>query len=55
MAVISEDSISHLNKKFATNVLNQWTYHARLYSAAKYVIDNDDMTTCVSSCDSSEI
>lgn len=43
MAVISEDSISHLNKKFATNVLNQWTYHARLYSAAKCVIDNDDM------------
>lgn len=43
VAVISEDSISHLNKKFATNVLNQWTYHARLYSAAKYVIDNEDM------------
>lgn len=43
VAIISEESISHLNKKFATNVLNQWTYHARLYSAAKYVIDNKDM------------
>lgn len=43
VAIISEDSISHLNKKFATNVLNQWTYHARLYSAAKFVSDNDDM------------
>lgn len=43
VAIISEESISHLNKKFATNVLNQWTYHARLYSAAKYVIYNKDM------------
>ncbi len=43
VAIISEDSISHLNKKFATNVLNQWTYHARLYSAAKFVSNNDDM------------
>ena len=42
-AVISEDSVSHLNKKFATNVLNQWTYHARLYSAAKYASDNKDV------------
>ncbi len=42
-AVISEDSISHLNKKFATNVLNQWTYHARLYSAAKFASDNTDV------------
>jgi predicted CoA-substrate-specific enzyme activase len=42
-AIISEDSVSHLNKKFATNVLNQWTYHARLYSAAKYASDNDDI------------
>ncbi len=41
-AVISEDSVSHINKKFATNVLNQWTYHARLYSAAKYASDNKD-------------
>ena len=28
--------------KFATNVLNQWTYHARLYSAAKYVAESGD-------------
>ena len=43
VAVISEDSISHLNKKFATNVINQWTYHARLYSAAKFAVDNRDV------------
>lgn len=42
-AVISEDSVSHINKKFATNVLNQWTYHARLYSAAKFASDNKDV------------
>lgn len=35
--VITEDSISHLVKPFKTNVRNQWTYHARLYSAAKYI------------------
>ncbi|MGM9969969.1 MAG: acyl-CoA dehydratase activase [Anaeroplasma sp.] len=34
--VISEESISHLNEKFPVGVLNQWTYHSRLYSAAKY-------------------
>ncbi len=42
-AVITEDSVSHINKKFATNVLNQWTYHARLYSAAKFASDNKDV------------
>ena len=25
------------------NVLNQWTYHARLYQAAHYVVENKDM------------
>lgn len=35
--VITEDSICHLVEKFPTKVLNQWTYHARLYAAAKYV------------------
>ena len=25
------------------NVLNQWTYHSRLYSAAQYVTECDDM------------
>ena len=25
------------------NVLNQWTYHARLYQASHYVNDNKDM------------
>ena len=35
--VLSEDSVCHDIPKFKTDVLNQWTYHARLYSAAKFV------------------
>lgn len=41
--VITEESISHLTEKFTTNITNQWTYHARLYSAAKYVTTQKDM------------
>ena len=41
--VISEDSISHNITKFPTAVLNQWTYHSRMYAAAKYVADKPDM------------
>ncbi|MEG0770085.1 MAG: acyl-CoA dehydratase activase [Ruthenibacterium sp.] len=42
-AVITEDSISHLTEKFPTSILNQWTYHSRLYAAAKYIADQPDM------------
>ncbi len=42
-AVISEDCISHLTKTPAVQVLNQWTYHARLYRAASYVCAQPDM------------
>lgn len=35
--VISEDAVAHLGQKADVNVLNQWTYHARLYSAAKFI------------------
>lgn len=38
--VLTEDSVSHKVKKFKTTVLNQWTYHSRLYAAAKYVAQN---------------
>lgn len=40
--VVTEDSVSGLVKKFGTGVLNQWTYHSRLYAAAKYVADSGD-------------
>lgn len=43
LCVITEESISHLNKKFKVNVLNQWMYHSRLYSASKICAKSDDM------------
>ena len=42
-AVVTEDSISNRVEKFPTTVLNQWTYHARLYAAAKYCCEHRDM------------
>ena len=42
-AVITEDSISNRVQKFPTSVLNQWTYHSRLYAAAKYCTTQKDM------------
>lgn len=35
--VVSEDSISGLAETPHVNVLNQWTYHSRMYAAANYV------------------
>lgn len=35
--VLSEDSVFHHTQKADADVLNQWTYHARLYSAAQWV------------------
>ena len=40
--VVSEDSICHLVDQPAVNVLNQWTYHARLYRAARYAAEHED-------------
>ncbi len=42
-AVITEDSVAGLVDTPALDVLNQWTYHSRLYRAAKYVCEHDDM------------
>ena len=42
-AVISEDCLSHLMAKAPGGVLNQWTYHARLYAAARYIATEKDM------------
>ena len=42
-AVITEDSVSQLTDPFKTTVLNQWTYHARLYAAARYITTQRDM------------
>ncbi|OUN16451.1 acyl-CoA dehydratase activase [Allofournierella sp. CML151] len=42
-AVITEDSVAWHEEKFPTTVLNQWTYHSRLYAAAKYCTTQKDM------------
>lgn len=43
LAVVTEDSVANLVDVPDLDVLNQWTYHSRLYRAAKYVCQNDDM------------
>ncbi|MBR4896679.1 MAG: 2-hydroxyacyl-CoA dehydratase, partial [Clostridia bacterium] len=42
-AVVSEDSVYHLAKTPDVRVLNQWTYHSRLYRAAAFAADNPDV------------
>lgn len=42
-AVVTEDSVSIHEQRFKTAVLNQWTYHSRLYAAAKYCTEQPDM------------
>lgn len=42
-AVLTEDSVSHLgNLDAPIRVVNQWTYHSRLYRAADYVRNRED-------------
>ena len=45
-ALVSEDAVSsHITPQKLNedlHVLNQWTYHSRLYAAAKYVSENPD-------------
>lgn len=43
LVVITEDCVSDLVEPYHAHVLNQWTYHARLYNAASYICDRDDM------------
>jgi predicted CoA-substrate-specific enzyme activase len=38
--VLSEDCLPPV-EKFSVNVLNQWTYHSRLYAAAKYATEHE--------------
>ncbi len=43
LCVLTEDAVAHLATKQPVKVLNQWTYHARLYNAARYVVTQPDM------------
>ena len=42
MVVVSEDAVWQLAESPKVNVLNQWTYHARMYSAANYAVHKDN-------------
>ncbi|KAG9396086.1 2-hydroxyglutaryl-CoA dehydratase D-component [Carpediemonas membranifera] len=44
-AVLSEDSVRHLGKQDSLRVLNQWTYHARIYAAATAVRSRSNVDT----------
>ncbi|RYL90443.1 2-hydroxyacyl-CoA dehydratase [Sporolactobacillus sp. THM19-2] len=44
MAVLTEDSVCHLAKKrISRSVVNQWTYHSRLYRAAEAVNEHPNL------------
>lgn len=43
MAVLSEDSVFEKGNLVKVNVLNQWTYHARLYRAADFAARREDV------------
>lgn len=43
MVVLTEDAVAHFMDKPKVNVLNQWTYHSRMYNAARYVTKHKDM------------
>lgn len=41
--LLSEDSLGSHFEKQPLAILNQWTYHARLFAAAKYVADHPEL------------
>lgn len=44
MAVLTEDSISHLKDvERPLRVVDQWTYHSRLYNAANFVAESENL------------
>ena len=43
MAVLSEDSVFDMAEAVTVNVLNQWTYHARLYRAAQFCAEHKNV------------
>lgn len=40
LVMVSEDSIAHLVEEPRVRVLNQWTYHARIYGAARFAVEH---------------
>ena len=43
LAVLSEDSVFEMSEPVKVNVLNQWTYHARLYRAANFACERKNV------------
>ncbi len=43
VAIVNEESMAYEEGKFGVNVLNQWTYHSRLYAAARHIIKQPDI------------
>ena len=43
LVLVTEDALSHILGKESRRVLNQWTYQARMYNAARYVTTQPDM------------
>ncbi len=43
LAVLSEDAVFEEGRQVKVNVLNQWTYHARLYRAAELCARREDL------------
>ena len=45
LPILSEDALYHLPVKAQKlSIVNQWSYHARLYHAAQYVAEHDNLT-----------
>lgn len=43
LVVLSEDSVEHLADAGELHILNQWSYHSRLYNAAAFVSSDDNL------------
>ncbi len=41
--LVSEDAVAHLEDYAPRRVLNQWTFQARMYNAARYICQQPDM------------
>ena len=41
--IVTDDCVAHLEGKHPYNVLNQWTYHARMYNAARFTVEHPHM------------
>lgn len=42
MVIVSEDAVAPLGEMPVVNVLNQWTYHSRMYAAANWAVNRPD-------------